>query len=100
MFIGYYKSVASSKEFYSSKRSDLNFPIQVEYEGDRYLLNKTIQVSSELNMTLELTQEQTADLKSEIENFLFEISSQDRELYSRQEVENMLLDIYSLLKTN
>jgi hypothetical protein len=51
-------------------------------------------------MTLELTQEQTADLKSEIENFLFEISSQDRELYSRQEVENMLLDIYSLLKTN
>ena len=47
MFIGYYKSVGSSKEFYSSKRNDLNFPIQVEYEGDRYLLNKTIQVSSE-----------------------------------------------------
>jgi hypothetical protein len=51
-------------------------------------------------MTLELTQEQIADLRSEIENFLFEISSQDRELYSRQEIENMLLDIYSLLKTN
>lgn len=51
-------------------------------------------------MTLELTREQIADLKSEIENFLFEISSQDRELYSRQEIENMLLDIYSLLKTN
>jgi|688.fasta_scaffold20049_13 hypothetical protein len=51
-------------------------------------------------MTLELTQEQVADVKSEIENFLHEIYSQDRELYSRQEVENMLLDIYSLLKIN
>ncbi len=49
-------------------------------------------------MTLELTQEQVADLKSELENFIFEIYSQDRELYSRQEVEDMLLDIYSLLK--
>jgi hypothetical protein len=46
MFIGYYKSVTSSKEFYSEKRKDLNFPIQVEYKGDRYLLSKTIQVSS------------------------------------------------------
>lgn len=46
MFIGYYKSVGSSKEFYSEKRKDLNFPIQVEYKGDRYLLNKTIQISS------------------------------------------------------
>lgn len=50
-------------------------------------------------MTLELTREQIADLKSEIENFLSEISSQERELYSRQEIEDMLLDIYSLLKT-
>ena len=46
MFIGYYKSVSSSREFYSKKREDLNFPMQVEYKGDRYLLNKTIQVSS------------------------------------------------------
>ena len=45
MFIGYYKSVNSSKEFYSSKREDLNFPMQVEYKGDRYLLGKTIQVT-------------------------------------------------------
>jgi hypothetical protein len=51
-------------------------------------------------MTLELTQEQVVDVKLEIENFLHEIYSQDRELYSRQEVENMLLDIYSLLKIN
>lgn len=50
-------------------------------------------------MTLELTQEQIADLKSELENFLHDIYSQDRELYSRQEVEDMLLDLYSLLKT-
>ncbi len=45
MFIGYYKSVGSSREFYSEKRKDLNFPVQVEYNGDRYLLNKTIQIS-------------------------------------------------------
>jgi len=50
-------------------------------------------------MTLELIPEQIADLKSEIENFLFQIHSQERELYSRHEIENMLLDIYSLLKT-
>lgn len=47
MFIGYYKSVNTSKEFYSQKKEDLNFPIQVEYQGDRYLLSKTIQVSSQ-----------------------------------------------------
>ena len=47
MFIGYYKSVNSSKEFYSKKRSNLNFPIQIEYNSDRYLLNKTIQVFSD-----------------------------------------------------
>jgi len=46
MFIGYYKSVNTSKEFYSQTKEDLNFPIQVEYQGDRYLLSKTIQVSS------------------------------------------------------
>lgn len=46
MFIGYYKSVVSANEFYSSKKSDLNFPAQVEFNGERFLLNKTIQVSS------------------------------------------------------
>jgi len=46
MFIGYYKSVNSSNEFYSEIKKDLNFPTQVEYKGIRYLLNKTIQVSS------------------------------------------------------
>jgi len=46
MFIGYYKSVNSSNEFYSEKKEDLDFPTQVEYKGVRYLLNKTIQVSS------------------------------------------------------
>lgn len=45
MFLGYYKAVDSSNEFYSEKRKDLNFPTQVEYKGIRYLLNKTIQVS-------------------------------------------------------
>jgi len=57
MFIGYYKSVSSSKEFYSKKREDLNFPMQVEYKGDRYLLNKTIQVSSRNEKNLQQTAE-------------------------------------------
>lgn len=52
MFIGYYKSVSSAKEFYSEKKDDLNFPMQIEYQGDRYLLSKTIQVTpkSEKNL--------------------------------------------------
>lgn len=46
MFIGYYKGVQSSREFYSEERNDLNFPTQVSLDGERYLLNKTIQISS------------------------------------------------------
>lgn len=46
MFIAHYKSVASPEEFYSSERETLDFPTQVEYEGKRYLLNNTYQVST------------------------------------------------------
>lgn len=46
MFIGFYKSVNSKKEFYSTIREELNFPTQVEYKKERFLLSKTIQVSS------------------------------------------------------
>jgi hypothetical protein len=46
MFIGYYKSVNSLSEFYSEIREDLNFPAQVELKGERYILGKTIQLSS------------------------------------------------------
>lgn len=52
MFIGYYKSVNSSKEFYSEKREDLNFPMQIEYKGDRYLLGKTIQVTPKIQKNI------------------------------------------------
>lgn len=41
MYIGHYKSVNSTNEFFSSKRKDLNFPTQVEYKGSRYLLHAT-----------------------------------------------------------
>jgi len=42
MYIGHYKSVSSdSKEFYSSKREELDFPVQVEYKGERYSLATT-----------------------------------------------------------
>lgn len=53
-----------------------------------------------LSMTLELTSTPSNEIKDELEKILAEITNQDRELYSRQEVENMLLDIYSLLKNN
>lgn len=47
MFIGHYRGVSSSTEFYSEQRENLNFPTQVLYKKERYLLNKTIQISSE-----------------------------------------------------
>lgn len=47
MYVGVYKSVNSGIEFYSKVRDSLNFPTQVEYRKERYLLNKTIQVASE-----------------------------------------------------
>jgi hypothetical protein len=47
LFIGHYKGVNSSIEFYSEQRKDLNFPTQVLYKKERYLLNKTIQISSD-----------------------------------------------------
>lgn len=46
MFIAHYKSVNTSEEFYSTEKKDLNFPTQVEYKGNNYLLTKTIQISS------------------------------------------------------
>lgn len=42
MYIGYYKSVDSSKEFYTNRRENLDFPMQVSYEGHYCLLVKTI----------------------------------------------------------
>jgi hypothetical protein len=46
MFIGHYKSVASPKEFYSEKKHTLQFPMQVDLNGEKYLLNNTIQIGS------------------------------------------------------
>lgn len=46
MFIGYYKAVNQPSEFYSEKRSTLDFPMQVELGGIRYLLGYTIQITS------------------------------------------------------
>lgn len=49
------------------------------------------------NMTLELSQEIINSIKVEVEKSLDQISNKERNLYSREEVENMLLDIYCLL---
>lgn len=47
MYIAHYKSVSQSKEFYSQKRSTLDFPTQVEMAGERYLLHTTYTIPSE-----------------------------------------------------
>jgi len=52
MFIGHYKSLNTSEEFYSTEKEDLNFPTQVEYKNNKYLLTKTIQISSSLKKNL------------------------------------------------
>lgn len=49
-------------------------------------------------MTLELSQSPSVEAIETVERMLSEISVQQRELYSHQEVEDMLLDIYILLK--
>jgi len=38
------------------------------------------------------------EVRSSVENFLAEVSKTQRELFSHQEVENMLLDLYNLIK--
>ena len=47
MYIGHYKSVNASREFYSSVRQDLNFPTQATLDGERYLLIATYFASTE-----------------------------------------------------
>ena len=49
-------------------------------------------------MTLELTRTPSDEAKEYIEKYLNDIYQQERELYSRAELEDMLLDIYSLLR--
>lgn len=44
--------------------------------------------------------EKIEDIKISLEAFLKEISESERQLFSYQEVENILLDIYSLTTKN
>jgi hypothetical protein len=46
MYIGHYKAVNSTDEFYSKVRKSLDFPMQVELKGLRYLLHSTYIASS------------------------------------------------------
>lgn len=50
MFIGHYKAVNKSAEFYSEPREDLQFPTQVVYNGARYLLGRTVHLTSSATM--------------------------------------------------
>lgn len=47
MFYGVYKSVSSPEEFFAEPREENNYPSQVEYDGSRYSLARTIIVSSQ-----------------------------------------------------
>jgi hypothetical protein len=38
------------------------------------------------------------EVKLSLETFLADLSKQDRDLFSYQEIENMLLDIYNLIR--
>lgn len=42
MYVGHYKGVSTSDEFYAEEREALNFPTQVELEGQRYILYRTV----------------------------------------------------------
>lgn len=46
MYIGHYKAVSSTKEFYSNVRNSLDFPTQVEFKKERYLLVNTYVAST------------------------------------------------------
>ena len=59
MFIGHYRAVDKVKEFYSCKRKNLDFPTQVEYKKERYLLVATYTVpgqSQELSIKIRATE--------------------------------------------
>jgi hypothetical protein len=49
-------------------------------------------------MIEELENKKIDVIRSSVENFLAEVSKTERELFSFQEVEDMLLDIYNLAK--
>mgnify|MGYP007114283722 CR=1 FL=1 len=51
MYIGHYKSVNKSNELFSSKRDKLDFPMQIKYKGDLYLLTTTHMASSKSQET-------------------------------------------------
>lgn len=67
MYIGVYKSVNSGIEFYSKLRNSLDFPTQVEYKKERYLLSKTIQIGSESQLKNVLKSADTFNIDSNIE---------------------------------
>lgn len=67
MFVGHYKSVNSPEEFFSNKRSSLDFPAQVEKSGKRYTLIKTYQVFSESKYNELLEMAKNNSIKTNIE---------------------------------
>jgi hypothetical protein len=47
MYIGHYKAVRSTDEFFSQPRKELDFPTQISYKKERYSLFATHIVSTE-----------------------------------------------------
>jgi len=46
MYIGHYKAVRSSTEFYSAVMDSLNFPMQVSHNNEKYLLTEAYVAST------------------------------------------------------
>lgn len=51
MFIGMYKSVNSPKEFFTEERDTLDFPTQITRNSERFMLYKTMQISSKTQLS-------------------------------------------------
>jgi hypothetical protein len=58
-FIAHYKAVNTANEFYSKKRSSLDFPTQLQYKSERYTLHSTYVIAGNLqenNIKLRLSE--------------------------------------------
>lgn len=50
MYIAHYKSVNSATEIYSKIRNTLDYPTQIEYKKERFMLNATLIVNGKTQL--------------------------------------------------
>jgi len=66
MYIGHYKAVNSTNEFFSEARTYLDFPTQVEYKKKRYSLIRTHIVSTEKQLKNLKSRAKELDIKFDV----------------------------------